>query len=196
MRFTFTHFSLLLLHFTRYFPSSHLIFYSRGALQSVICIFAQRMWLVPRRISNIAAFDCDDERWLSRWCMDFHTDKICGWHASGGLPPQRTLLRWVDEKLLALAPSSADSTFHIKWHTVRRDARVAYGPIPWRCAQDFRFSDRKQKHPTEWARMHAIAAVLCLFSFYFPFQSYCCYGVRIYLLESHLPALNFYFKCE
>lgn len=64
MLFTFSHFSLFLLHFTftRFSPFLHWLFYSRGALQSVICIFAHRMWLVPCRISNIAAFDCDDER--------------------------------------------------------------------------------------------------------------------------------------
>lgn len=46
-------------------PFLHLLFDLLDALQSVICIFTLWMWLVPT-LCRLR----EDERWLSRWCMD------------------------------------------------------------------------------------------------------------------------------
>lgn len=133
---------------------------------------------------------CGDDAWIS-YRIKYVPGKLLACFTA----PSTFTLKRREAAYIALALSKLNGiTFD--------DAKAAHNPNPWQCAgaRDLRFvhssfySYTEDNTPSNEISSNAFYR-LC-FMFIFRLCSFFCYGVRIYLFESHLPALNSYFKCE
>lgn len=158
----------------------HLLFDSHGALQSVICICAHRTSTVTVTTNG----GCGDDAWISNR-IKYVPGKLlaCFLHAKETRSCLHRLGSWANPTAQCSMLKQRKIPFHgrVQVHGIF----VSFTRL---------FIRKPKTTPSNGISSNAFYR-LC-FMFIFVYVSFFRYGVRIYLFESHLPALNSYFKCE